>query len=210
MSSVKPKPGIIGVDKKSKLQIDVNEGGEDGMRIAVAKWLSQTTGAKIIGFYLAPQSQVKSALRHRLFNDEVDIILPRNNVLRASDGKWTVDNILRIETDVRSVYTADGNTTFMLAQQVDTDEVLVYVDGVLKSYITDYYIRKESKKLIFNIAPTTNSVIKVVYTDFDVASLKDRKITGVTSGATALVLGYSCLMLFIKSFFALMFSIKNA
>ena len=46
---------------------------------------------------------------------------------------------------------------------------------------------KESKKLIFNSAPTTNSIIKVVYTDFDVASLKDRKITGVTSGATALV-----------------------
>ena len=62
---------VVLVDKKSKLQIDVNEGGEDGMRIAVAKWLSQTTGAKIIGFYLAPERYLKNALRNRLYNDDV-------------------------------------------------------------------------------------------------------------------------------------------
>jgi len=115
-----------------------------------------------------------------LFNDEVDIILPKNNVLKASDGKWTVDNILRIETDVRSVYTATGNTTFLLAQQVNTDEALVYVNDILKTYATDYYIRKESKKLIFNSAPAANSEVKVFYTSFDVALLKDRKVTGKT------------------------------
>jgi hypothetical protein len=45
---------------------------EDGVRIAVAKWLSKTTGVKIIGFYLAPHSQVKGALRRRLYNDEIN------------------------------------------------------------------------------------------------------------------------------------------
>ena len=142
----------------------------------------------VLPLYLAKGNEKSFKLLFRmLFNDEVDIILPRNNVLKASDGKWTVDNILRIETDVRSVYTATGNTTFLLAQQVNTDEVLVYVNGVLKTYATDYYIRKESKKLIFNSAPTTNSEIKIVYTNFDVAILKDRKVTGKTSGATALI-----------------------
>ena len=142
----------------------------------------------VLPLYLAKGNEKSFKLLFRmLFNDEVDIILPRNNVLKASDGKWTVDNILRIETDVRSVYTASGNTTFILAQQINTDEALVYVGGVLKTYATDYYIRKESKKLIFNSAPTTNSEIKVVYTNFDVAILKDRKVTGKTSGATALI-----------------------
>jgi len=142
----------------------------------------------VLPLYLAKGNEKSFKLLFRmLFNDEVDIILPRNNVLKASDGKWTVDNILRIETDVRSVYTATGNTTFLLAQQVNTDEVLVYVNGVLKTYATDYYIRKESKKLIFNSAPTTNSEIKIVYTNFDVGILKDRKVTGKTSGATALI-----------------------
>ena len=142
----------------------------------------------VLPLYLAKGNEKSFKLLFRmLFNDEVDIILPRNNVLKASDGKWTVDNILRIETDVRSVYTATGNTTFILAQEVNTDEALVYVDGTLKTYATDYYIRKESKKLIFNSAPTSNSEIKVVYTNFDVATLKDRKVTGKTSGATALI-----------------------
>ena len=62
---------LILVDKKTKIQNEVSS-NDDGMRVAVCKWLSETTGAKIIGFYLAPQNQVKSALRHRLFNDEVD------------------------------------------------------------------------------------------------------------------------------------------
>ena len=142
----------------------------------------------VLPLYLAKGNEKSFKLLFRmLFNDEVDIILPKNNVLKASDGKWTVDNILRIETDVRSVYTATGNTTFLLAQQVDTDEVEVYVNSVLKTYATDYYIRKESKKLIFNSAPAANSEVKVVYTNFDVALLKDRKVTGKTSGATALV-----------------------
>jgi hypothetical protein len=142
----------------------------------------------VLPLYLAKGNEKSFKLLFRmLFNDEVDIILPKNNVLKASDGKWTVDNILRIETDVRSVYTATGNTTFLLAQQVNTDEALVYVNSVLKTYATDYYIRKESKKLVFNTAPAANSEVKVVYTNFDVALLKDRKVTGKTSGATALV-----------------------
>jgi hypothetical protein len=142
----------------------------------------------VLPLYLSKGSEKSFKLLFRmLFNDEVDIILPKNNVLRASDGKWTVDNILRIETDVRSVYTSTGNTTYILAQQVNTDEALVYVNDVLKTYATDYYIRKESKKLIFNTAPVANSIVKVVYTNFDVASLKSRKVTGRTSGATALI-----------------------
>ena len=36
---------VVLTDKKSKTQIDVSGNGDDSMRIAVAKWLSQTTGA---------------------------------------------------------------------------------------------------------------------------------------------------------------------
>ena len=61
---------VVLVDKKSKTQIEV-EGIQDGMRIAIGNWLSETTGVKIIGFYLAPDNHIKNALRNRLFNDEV-------------------------------------------------------------------------------------------------------------------------------------------
>jgi hypothetical protein len=152
----------------------------------------------VLPLYLSKGSEKAFKLLFRmLFNDEVEILLPKNNVLRASDGKWTVDNILRVETDIRSVYTANGNTsvnatssgntTFSLAQEVNIDEIEVYVNDTLKTYATDYYIRKESKKLIFNTAPAANVEVKVVYTDFNIDLLNNRQLVGLTSGATALI-----------------------
>ncbi len=95
----------------------------------------------VLPLYLAKGSEASFKLLFRLlYNDEVAIIQPRNNVLRASDGKWTIDNIVRIETDVRSVYTGNGaNTEFTIAQQVNTGEIDVYIDGVLKVENTDYF-----------------------------------------------------------------------
>lgn len=142
----------------------------------------------VLPLYLSKGSEKSFKLLFRLlFSEELEVLYPKNNLLRASDGKWTVDNILRIDTDIRSVYTANGTTSFSLAQEVDNDEALVYVDGVLKTIVTDYYIRKESKKVIFNTAPTANSIVKVVYTDFDIDLLTNRQVTGATSGATAIV-----------------------
>jgi hypothetical protein len=149
----------------------------------------ETLIKNVLPLYISRGNEKSFKLLFRLlFNDEVDVILPKNNVLRISDGKWTVDNLLKLETDIRSTYTGTGsNTTFFLAQQVDPDEVEVYVDDVLKTINTDYTIRKESRKLVFNTAPVSNTAIKVVYDDFDVTLLNNRKITGQTSGATAII-----------------------
>jgi hypothetical protein len=152
----------------------------------------------VLPLYLAKGSESAFKLLFRmLFNDEVDIILPKNNVLRASDGKWIIDNVLRIETDIRSLYTANGNTsvnavasgntTFLLAQEPTDGDVSVYVNDVLKTELTDYFFRKETKKLIFYTAPSANSEVKIVYSDFNIELLNNRKVTGVTSGATALI-----------------------
>jgi len=152
----------------------------------------------VLPLYLSKGSEASFKFLFRLlFNDEVAIIQPRNNVLRASDGKWTVDNILKIQTDIRSVYvangntsstaTATGNTTFILAQQVDSDKIQVYVNDVIQTETTDYFLRKETRKVIFNTAPAANSIIKVFYTDFDVTLLNNRKVIGATSNASAIV-----------------------
>ena len=152
----------------------------------------------ILPLYLAKGSESAFKLLFRmLFNDEVDIILPKNNVLRASDGKWTIDNVLRIETDIRSLYTANGNTsvnavasgntTFLLAQEPTDSDISVYVNDVLKTELTDYFFRKENKKLIFYTAPSANSEVKIIYSDFNIELLNNRKVTGITSGATALI-----------------------
>jgi len=143
----------------------------------------------VLPLYLAKGNEKSFKLLFRmLYNDEVDILLPKNNVLRASDGKWTIDNILKIETDIRSVYTADGSTkVFKLAQPAAASEITVYVDGTEKTVDTDYYIRKETNKLVFHTAPADTLEIKVVYSNFDIGLLTNRKVTGVTSGATALI-----------------------
>jgi len=143
----------------------------------------------VLPLYLAKGNEASFKLLFRmLFNDEVDILQPRNNVLRASDGKWTVDNVLGIETDIRSIYTGNGsNNTFLLAQTSSSGEIDVYVNGVIKTEGTDYYIRKESRKVIFITPPAANSSVKIFYDNFDITALTNRKVTGSTSGATALI-----------------------
>ena len=54
----------------------------------------------VLPLYLAKGNEKSFKLLFRmLFNDEVDIIFPKNNVLRPSDGKWTVDNVLKVQTN---------------------------------------------------------------------------------------------------------------
>jgi hypothetical protein len=73
-------------DKKNKIQQEVPE-GEDGIRIAISKWLAKTTGVKIIGFYLSPNYNMKNALRRRLFNDEINELrkAPRENFFQLKE-----------------------------------------------------------------------------------------------------------------------------
>ena len=121
-----------------------------------------------------------------LYGEEVTITFPKDNILRASDGKWTVENVVRIDNEVYSYYVGNGTKKeFLLAQQVGESDVTVYVNNVVTT--SGFYILKEAKKIIFNSAPANNSEIRVVYDDFNETLLTNRKITGLTSGATAIV-----------------------
>ncbi len=143
----------------------------------------------VLPIYLSKGNEAAFKLLFRmLFNDEIQVSFPKNNVLRASDGKWVIDNILRVQTNIRSVYTGDGTTKeFILAQQVTAEDIIVEIDGTTKTNATDFFIRKEARKIVFNTAPSSGAVIKVFYEDFLVTNLANRKITGTLSGATALV-----------------------
>jgi len=141
----------------------------------------------ILPLYLAKGSDKSFQLLFRLlFNEEVEIVKPNQSVLRASDGKWLIENAFRTEQGVYSVYTGNGsNTTFKLAQIVSASNISVYINNVLQT--SGFNIRRETRKLIFNTAPANNSVIEVLYSDFDFDLLSNRKITGTVSGATALI-----------------------
>jgi hypothetical protein len=81
---------VILVDEKSKMQVPLTE-DEDALRVAVSEWLVKTTGVKIIGFYLAPSTNTKSALRRRLYNPEMAEALK----LKLNQSQyWAVGEVL--------------------------------------------------------------------------------------------------------------------
>lgn len=141
----------------------------------------------ILPFYLTKGNIKSFELFFRLlYGEEVTITFPKDNILRASDGKWTVENVVRIDNEVYSYYVGNGTKKeFILAQQVGESDVTVYVNNVVTT--SGFYILKEAKKIIFNSAPASNVEIRVVYGNFNETLLTNRKITGLTSGATAIV-----------------------
>ena len=151
---------------------------------------------QLLPFYLAKGNEKSFKLLFRLlFDEEVEIVQPKSNILRASDGKWVVEKAFRIAQSVYSTYTANGNTSssatesgntiFKMAQIASSSEIGVYVNDVLQT--SGYNVRRESKKVVFTTAPSANSEIKILYNDFDYVLLENRKLTGTTSGATAIV-----------------------
>jgi hypothetical protein len=137
--------------------------------------------------YLSKGSQKSFQLLFRLlFGEELEIIYPRDNILRASDGKWTIDSKLRINQNILGYYSGNGATKiFNLAQPVNDDEIQVSINGVVQT--TGYYVLKEYSKLVFNDAPPADSEIVVLYTDFNIVLFRNRKVTGIVSGATAII-----------------------
>ena len=58
-----------------------------------------------------------------VFGEDADVILPKNNVLRASASNWQIDNKLRVNPSISSRYVGNGTTkTFYLAQVSGVDD----------------------------------------------------------------------------------------
>jgi hypothetical protein len=142
---------------------------------------------KVLPLYLSKGSEKSFQFLFRLlFGKEVEVIYPKDNILRASDGKWTTNEILRTTQNIFSYHTGNGSDrTFTLAQPVSASEIVVYINNVAQT--TGFYTLKEYSRLVFNIAPAINAEIKVLYINFDVSLFRNRKITGDFSGASALI-----------------------
>lgn len=124
-----------------------------------------------------------------LFGENVQISYPKDNILRASDGRWVVESFLRVSPNIKSVHYGDGETVeFILAQEADDDVISVTViDENNVTYDIPFYIKLELKKLIFNTPPPVGSKIYISYDFFNVNNLINRKITGQQSGAYAII-----------------------
>ncbi len=149
----------------------------------------------VLPLYLAKGSENSFKLLFRmLFGQELEVKYPKNDVLRASDGKWQRDEVIKVTQDVSSYYTGDGIEKEFnilpcrcpITSQPLPTTLTVYIDGALISN-TNYFVRKETGKIYFNTAPANNSQIEIFYRNVDTTIFSNRKVTGQTSGATAIV-----------------------
>jgi hypothetical protein len=140
----------------------------------------------ILPLFLSKGSEKSYRLLFRLlFDENIDVEYPGRNVLRASDGRWQKENILRVEKTVFSEYVSDGESLeYYLPYIMNSSDVIVYVDDVL---VNNYTFRREYTKIIFTQAPLENSVIKIFYNDFDPEFFVNRKIVGQSSDAETIV-----------------------
>ena len=144
----------------------------------------------VLPLYLAKGSENSFKLLFRmLFGQELEVKYPKNDVLRASDGKWKRDEVIKVTQDISSYYTGNGTKKeFNLVPfnpTLDTT-ITVYVNGSLIA-TSNYFVRKEINKLYFYTAPANNATIEVFYRSIDTKLFENRKLTGQISGATALV-----------------------
>ena len=141
----------------------------------------------ILPLYQSKGSENSFKLLFRfLFGEEPTIVYPRDNILRASDGKWKVDSTIKISTEISSFYTADGNTKqFIIINQSSSSNLSVYVDSVLTT--SGFKVIKESNLIEFDSNLTANSVLEIYYDTIDRTIFNNRKLTGKSSGATTVV-----------------------
>lgn len=140
----------------------------------------------IMPLYLAKGSEKSFKLLFRmLFDESVELSYPRDNILKASDGKWYVQNVLNVFDYFYTLYYGDGETTeYYLPESYDLQDFSVYLNSVETQ---DFVLFKDYKRIKFNFTPQPGDEIRIDYTNFDASLLKNRQIKGLTSNATCIV-----------------------
>lgn len=128
-----------------------------------------------------------------IFGEEIQISYPRDNILIASDGKWTVEKSIKISTRISSFYSGDGITSeFKLLRckcPITNAELLpeveVYVNGSLIT--TGFQVYKSYRKIIFDAPLNDEDNLEIFYEVIDSSLLLNRKIVGSSSGSSGLI-----------------------
>ena len=141
----------------------------------------------ILPLYQAKGSENSFKLLFRfLFAEEPTISYPRDNILRASDGKWKIDKSIKVTTNISSFYTANGSTKeFKIISQLDSTGLDVYLNDVLTT--TGFKDLKEYNTIVFDSNLAANTNLEIFYDSVDRTLFNNRKVTGKTSGATTVV-----------------------
>ena len=171
----------------------------------------------IMPLYLAKGSPKSFELLFRMiYGEAVTLSYPKDNILRASDGKWNIEQVLRVlKKSLYSKHLGDGTTkifNLLPCRCPITGSSLpvtgqVYVNNVLQT--TGFYVQPEYKKIVFEVAPAATDVITFFYDNFDTSVLNSQKIIGLRSGAYTIVEKVNVLKFFNEDIVNIFFNLKN-
>ena len=141
----------------------------------------------ILPLYQSKGSESSFKLLFRfLFAEEPTIVYPRDSILRASDGKWKIDKSIKVTTNISSFYTANGSTKeFTIISKLDSTGIDVYLNNVLTT--TGFKVLKEYNLIVFDSNLAANTQLEIFYDSVDRTIFNNRKVTGLTSGATTII-----------------------
>jgi hypothetical protein len=139
----------------------------------------------ILPLYLSKGSERSYRLLFRLlFDQEIGVENPGSQILRASDGRWSQESVLRVDPNIYSEYVYDGsNNVFYLPYVVDKSGFEVFINGTLTD---SFEYRLETRKVILQ-GLSTGDVIRIQYRNFNSSILSNLQILGKQSGASAVV-----------------------
>jgi len=141
----------------------------------------------ILSLYQSKGSENSFKLLFRfLFGEEPEIFYPKDNILRASGGKWKIDKSIKVSKNISSFYTADGTTKeFTIISKLDSAGLDVYLDDVLTT--SGFKILKEYNLIVFDSNLAANTELEIFYDSVGREIFNNRKVTGLSSGATTII-----------------------
>jgi hypothetical protein len=146
----------------------------------------------IMPVYLAKGSEKSYQLLFRLlFGQEATLSYPRDQILRASDGRWTKESVLKITEDLYTEFVCsdypelftDTKSVFYLPYSIEPEDIAITVDGNPVSY--RYY--KEYREIIFDDVLNTNSTVRIDYQNFDSSIFTNRRVVGIKNNGHSIV-----------------------
>ena len=142
----------------------------------------------ILPLYLSKGSEKSFKYLFRLlFDEDVKVSYLRNNILRTSASKWVKENSVNVDvSNLFSQYEGDNVTKeFYILGNYTEEEITVKINGVTQT--SGFTVYKDYQKIIFDDAPLKNKIIQIYYDNISKEIFNGRELTGITSGATAII-----------------------
>lgn len=122
-----------------------------------------------------------------LFNEEIDIYYPSNDILRLSAGKWKTPKSVKISNDISTYYDInEPSKQFKLLYAVKNNDISVYINGNLVE--SGFKVFSEYKTIIFDDNLSQGDTLEIFYNrNIDIEIFINRQLYGNDSNASSIV-----------------------